>query len=473
MSTSVVISDSAEGAYLSIRDLPCGGRIKQLEIPYGDGRLSCSLPTDRVVSVLEPSSLGGVSPQCDDRSHQAQNRGEIACSEYDIVRRAMENPIASPRLRELATGKSNIVILTSDHTRPVPSHITIPLMLDEIRSVSPNAQITILIGVGSHRAMTAEEITKRFGRDIAERERVINHDPRDDAGLVSLGTLPSGGSLVLNRYAVEADLLIADGFIEPHQFAGFSGGRKSVLPGVASLVTVLASHNSEFTVHPAARPGSLEGNPFHKDMIYAARRAKLAFILNVALSSDKRVIAAFAGDMEEAHLEGCRFVMDHSGVEAVPAPIVITSNGGYPLDQNIYQSTKSIMAADLTCESGGVIIAVNECRDGHGGEAFHSSFKGASSLDSLLDEIEARSKEETRPDQWVTQLTASILRKRRVIFVSSAPRELVEDFGMVYAADIDEALKRAELILGVKDAPITALPNAVSLLVRSRSYIGG
>jgi nickel-dependent lactate racemase len=339
-------------------------------------------------------------------------------------------------------------------------------MLGEIRGVSPEAKITILIGTGCHRAATPEEIEKKFGAEIAARETVINHDSRVRSSLVSLGRLPSGGELVINRLAAEADLLAADGFIEPHQSAGFSGGRKSVLPGIAGFTTVLASHNAEFTVHPKSRPGILEGNLIHKDMLHAARQAKLAFILNVALSPAKRVIAAFAGDMEKAHRAGCDFVLKHCGVSSIPSPIVITSNGGYPLDQNIYQSTKSIMQGDLVCEEGGVIISVNECRDGHGSSSFHRIFKESPSLDKLLGEIEKRGREETVPDQWVIQLTAMILRKRTVIFVSSVAPEIPGDLHMRHAAGLEEALTMADGIIGRKNAPITVLPDAVSLVLR-------
>lgn len=423
---------------------------KTISLPYGDGEMTCAVAESRIVRVLRPSP-----PQVE------------TLPESEWIRRALARPIGSVPLSALARGKGNVVVLTSDHTRPVPSRLTLPPLLDEIRRGAPGARITVLIGVGSHRATTRAEMEAKFGADFVARERIVNHDPLDEAGLVSLGALPSGGELVLNRMAVEADLLVADGFIEPHQFAGFSGGRKSVLPGIAGMASVLASHNAEFTVHPASRPGSLEGNLFHADMLYAARKAGLAFILNVALSPEKRVIAAFAGEMEKAHLEGCAFVMEHAGVAAAPAPIVLTSNGGYPLDQNIYQATKSIMTADLTCAEGGVIVAVNECRDGHGAPAFYEDFRrNGASPDAILAEIEARGRDGTKPEQWVTQLTASILRRRRVVFVTAAPRAIVEAFGMRHAATLAEGLAEAERLVGDRAAPITVLPDAVSLVVR-------
>jgi nickel-dependent lactate racemase len=419
-------------------------------VPYGSGQELAELAPGREVRVLSPAH-GPVAVDLDETA---------------VIREALAKPLGSPRLRELARGKREVVILSSDHTRPVPSHLSMPLLLEEIRAGEPSANVTILVGVGCHRSSTPEELALKYGEALAREERILNHDPQDEASLVSLGRLPSGGELRLNRLALECDLLVAEGLIEPHQFAGFSGGPKSVLPGIAAYKTVLASHNAEFTLHPKAIPGSLEGNPFQEDMVFAAGKAGLAFILNVTLDAAKRVEGAFAGDCVAAHRAGCRHVLGLCAVGAAPARLVVTSNGGYPLDQNIYQSTKSIMAADLTCEDGGVIIAVNECRDGHGSEAFLRSFREAGSLDSLLAEIEARGREDTIPDQWVTQLTASILRKRRVIMVTKAERSDVEALGMTKASTLAEALAMADAILGDPMAPISVLPNAVALVIR-------
>ncbi|MDR3153679.1 MAG: nickel-dependent lactate racemase [Deltaproteobacteria bacterium] len=431
-----------------------------LSVPYGSGRQEALLDPGRPVTVLAQRGHGG-----DALRSGAGDNGEGAPGELETILAALAAPVGSPPLRELARGKRNVVVLTSDHTRPVPSSLTLPAMLAEIREGSPAAEITVLIGTGCHRGSTREEITAKFGEGFARRERILNHDPSDEEGLVSLGRLPSGGELRLSRLAASADLLAADGFIEPHQFAGFSGGPKSVLPGVAAFRTVLASHNAEFTVHPKARPGSLDGNPFQRDMLFAARKAGLAFILNVTLDGAKRVSGAYAGDPERAHRAGCAAVLDRCGVKAAPAPVVVTSNGGYPLDQNVYQSTKSIMQADLTCAEGGVIVAVNECRDGHGSLSFLDSFRNASSLDALLAEIESRGREDTVPDQWVIQLTASILRRRRVIMVTEAPRQAVEDLGMTRADSLSAALGAAGEILGDPLAPVTVLPDAVSVVI--------
>jgi nickel-dependent lactate racemase len=421
----------------------------EIRVPFGQGDLFCTVSDSRKVTVLKTKGL-----EKDGRK-----------SEIDIIRDAMANPIGSVPLAELARGKKKVVAITSDHTRPVPSHITLPLMLAEIRKTAPDADITILIGVGTHRATTKEEMAQKFGAEFAKKEHIIVHDPKDESLLVNLGTLPSGGQCLINRLAVEADLLVADGFIEPHPFAGFSGGRKSVLPGIASMVTVLSCHNAEFVLHPTVKPGLLDGNPVHEDMIFAGRESKLAFILNVVLDTEKKVIAAFAGDMDKAHRKGCEFVLKQSGVESVKSPIVITSNGGYPLDQNMYQSNKSIQQADLVCADGAVIIAVNECRDGHGGELFFNAFKEKSPA-KVAEEINKRKREETQPDQWASQFLANIMIHHPVIFVTKASKEMVENFSMKYAPTLEEGLRMAEEIVKDKNAPITVLPESISLVIR-------
>ena len=210
--------------------------------------------------------------------------------EEEIVKDALAHPIHSKRLRELAKGKDNIVLIASDHTRPVPSKVIMPGVLEEIKAGNPNAKITILIATGFHRPTTREELIYKFGEDIVDREDITFavHKSHENADMVELGTLPSGGKLKINKIAAEADLLISEGFIEPHFFAGFSGGRKSVLPGVSSAATVMANHCSEFIASEYARTGVLEGNPIHRDMIYAAEQAKLAFIINVVLDENKK-----------------------------------------------------------------------------------------------------------------------------------------------------------------------------------------
>ena len=323
--------------------------MKRFDLPYGRGTISLSLPERRVKAVLE--------------SHLHTYHPDLG--EEELVNAALESPEGSPRLSQLAKGKHNVVMIASDHTRPVPSRHIIPAMLREIREGNPEADITILIATGCHRAPTREELIQKFGEEIAGREKIVIHSCEDSEDFVSLGTLPSGGELILNRMAVEADLLCAEGFIEPHFFAGFSGGRKSVLPGVAARKTVLANHCSAFIDSPYARTGIIEGNPIHRDMIYAAKKAGLAFIVNVVINQKKEIIHAVAGDCDLAHKKGVSFLNDWCRTPAVPADIVVSTNGGYPLDQNIYQSVKGMTAAEVTVKEGGVIIMLSKAADGH------------------------------------------------------------------------------------------------------------
>ena len=207
-------------------------------------------------------------------------------SEQEIIERALDNPIGSQSLDELVRGKRSMVIISSDHTRPVPSRITMPIILRRVREANPDIKITILIATGFHRPTTRQELIDRYGEEIVARENIVVHRSRDDE-MADLGTLPSGGKLLLNKVAIDTELLIAEGFIEAHFFAGFSGGRKAVLPGIASATTVMANHCSEFIASPHARTGILENNPIHRDMLYAAAQAKLAFILNVVIDAKK------------------------------------------------------------------------------------------------------------------------------------------------------------------------------------------
>ena len=422
-------------------------------LPFGKEKIKFELPEEQVAGVLVSHAHEYKAPK----------------SEAELVADALANPIGSPKLSELAKGKKNCVIISSDHTRPVPSHIIMPQLLAELRKGNPDIDITILIATGMHRATTKEELIDKYGKEIADDEKFVIHVSRNDEDMVSVGTLPSGGDCRINKVAANADLLISEGFIEPHFFAGMSGGRKSVLPGIASKVTVLANHCSEFINSPNARTGILQGNPIHEDMLYAAKAAKLAFICNVVIDADKKVIAAFAGDREKAHYAGADFEMKLAGVKPVPADIVITTNGGYPLDQNIYQSVKGMTAAEATCKEGGVIIDVSSCSDGHGGEDFYNNLKNAESIQKAMDEILARGRNETVFDQWEAQILMRMLLKFTIIMVTEAPQQMVEDMHMKYAASIDDALAMAKDVLakkGITDPKITVIPDGVSVIVK-------
>jgi nickel-dependent lactate racemase len=421
-----------------------------VSFPYGKGFLQYSIAESRFKGEL-------VSRM----HHYRADRSEEA-----LVDECLANPIGTPRLSVMAEGKKKVVLIASDHTRPVPSRIIVPRMLAEIRKGSPSADITILVATGCHRETTREELENKFGSGIFSKEHIVVHDC-DSPDMVCLGRLPSGGELIINRLAMEAELLVAEGFIEPHFFAGFSGGRKSVLPGIASRKTVVYNHNAEFIAHPQARTGIIEGNPIHVDTLYAARAARLAFICNVLINSEKKVIYAVAGDCDLAHRSGAGFLAGKCGVAASVADIAISTNGGYPLDQNIYQAVKGMTAAEATVRKGGVIIMLSKSDDGHGAPEFYKTFAEEKNLDRMLDTFMKTPKEHTRVDQWQSQIFARVLRHATVIYISDAADEMVRDFHMIPAHSIEEAVTIAEEILGNKNASIVAIPDGIAVMVQA------
>lgn len=420
----------------------------EIRLPYGRETLRGEVPDRQVLAVAE-NHLEDYVPQASGR---------------ELVRRALENPIGSPTLEELSRGKERVVVIASDHTRPVPSKLLIPPMLEAIRRGNPAAHVTILIATGCHRGTTRAELVEKFGPEIVEREEILVHDCADEENLVTLGTLPSGGLLRINRAAARADLLVSEGFIEPHFFAGFSGGRKSVLPGVAAKETVYWNHNAAFIQDPNARAGVLEGNPIHRDMIYAARKANLAFICNVVINSRHEVLGAFAGDCDGAHRAGTEFLRGLCGAVLPTADIVITTNNGHPLDQNIYQAVKGMSTAETVCREGGVIIMAAACEDGHGGEVFARTFREEGTAAEILARIEATPAADTVADQWQSQIFARVLKKCRVVLISKADPALVRSLQMLPASTVEEALAVAQTLLG-REGSVVVIPQGVATIV--------
>ena len=387
-------------------------------------------------------------------------------TETNLVEQALSNPIGSVPLSTLAEGKKHIVIISSDHTRPVPSHITMPVLLKHIRSNNKDVKITILIATGMHRPTTYEELVDKYGQKIVDEENIVIHDAYKDEDMTFRGILPSGGELWVNKLVDECDLLISEGFIEPHFFAGFSGGRKSVLPGIASKKTVLWNHNARFIANKNARPGSIDENPVHKDMLFAAKAAKLEFILNVVLNSEKKVIKAFAGNLELAHAHGCALVKEIAEVKPVLSDIVLTTNGGYPLDQNIYQTVKGMTAGEACVNKGGVIIILSSCVDGTGGEFFYKLLADFNSAEESYNSLNNVAPENTEFDQWEAQILGRILCKANVIIVSShCDPKIITDMHIMHAYTIEEAFEKAYSIVG-NDKKVTIIPDGISVIVR-------
>lgn len=388
--------------------------MKNIFIPYGRTRIPCSVP----VNALLCSRVGELVSEK---------------SGIDLVREAMDRPIGAPRLSELARGKKSCTIIISDHTRPVPSRDILPPMLRQLREENPNIRIKLLVATGFHRPTTTDELLKKLGEEIAGREEIIVHNAFDPASNVNIGTLPSGAPLVIDRAAVETELLIAEGFIEPHFFAGFSGGRKSVLPGICDKATVLGNHCGAFIASPFARAGVLDANPLHRDMLAAAEMAKLAFIVNAVIDEQKKTVAAFAGDFRQAHEAGVAFLRQYCEVKAVP---------------------------------GAVLIMCAELADGTGGDSFYRSLRDCESPRAHFERCAATPQAETIPDQWESQILARILMKHRVIFVSRPEMEqTIREMKMDFAPSLEQAVAMARKEKG-GNPRITVIPDGVSVIVR-------
>lgn len=417
-----------------------------LKIPYDRGELPLAIDDSRLAAVLTPKPV------------------KIEAAPAEIVAGALANPIASPTLAELARGKRRVVVVTSDHTRPLPSRETMPVLLAEIRRGNPEAEIVILVATGTHRPSTSEEMAAKFGPELFAAERFVCHRSSERTELVTIGNLPSGVPLEINRLAAEADLLVAEGFIEPHFFAGFSGGPKSILPGIAGQTAIRANHSGPNIAHPKARTGRIEGNPIQEEIRAAASLAKLSFILNVVLAKGGRIAAAYAGDWRAAHAEGVKFALAHAGVPIVPAPVTVTSNGGYPLDQNLYQAVKGMTAAEAMTTPGGRIIIAAGCADGLGGEGFARLMAGMSSPESFLAKADATPPAETPPDLWEAQILARVLAKCRVTLVSRPlPPGTVLPPGLSVTEDLQEAVDTALEEAG-PEAKVTVIPDGVAVV---------
>ena len=406
-------------------------------LQYGKGTLSLTLPSDREIQWIEP------------RSH------EVSESQQDIVRQALDHPIHSTTLNELTKNVKKVLIITNDNTRPMPSSITIPAIIASFARSASDYDITILIATGLHRKMTRDEMMEQFGSGIVGDYRIINHVATDESQLVCYGKMASGNELWLNRLVLESDLVISEGFIEAHFFAGFSGGRKSILPGVAGASTIMNNHSPVNIASDQAIGANLDHNPVHDECVEAAKIAKLGFILNVALNKEKKIIAAFAGHPIEAHLAGCGFVRESMSVPVNHTDIVITGNNGYPLDRNLYQVVKGIDVASKVVKKGGVIVMAAQCIDGAGHQKFKELMQSAASIEELNAKMSVPPSE---IDKWQAQILAKAMMRSTVILVNDTmKKEEVESMFFVHADSIDDAIQTALRMQG-ENASISVIP---------------
>lgn len=410
---------------------------------FGKGTIGFTPPDGCTVQLIES------------RSHPAA-RDQLAA-----VREALDNPINSPALSELTRDVKKILIITNDNTRPMPSRLTIPAIISSFYRPETSYDITILIANGLHREMTRNEMEEQFGCELLRKYSFVNHSATDESRLRYHGLMSTGNELWLNKLVSESDFIISEGFIEQHFFAGYSGGRKSIMPGVAGIKTIMRNHCPENIASPYSTGANLNFNPIHSECTEAALAAPLGFILNVALNNKKEIIRAFAGNSVDAHLKGCEFVREAMSVRVRPTDIVVTSNFGYPLDRNLYQAVKGIDTAARVVKEGGVIIAAAECIDGVGHPHFGDMLKSCPSAEELFRKMSEPTGE---IDKWQVQILARAMRKCTVILVNGTlTKEEVESMLFVHAASVDEAFETALKIVG-KNASVSVIPEGPTVI---------
>ncbi len=335
------------------------------------------------------------------------------------VRGALRRPVAGPPLRERVRPGQTVAISACDGTRPQPRHLMIPALLDELDGIVDLDDVVVLVATGTHRGNSPRELRQMFGDEVVDSVRVVNHDARDASALAWAGTAGAGVPVWLNREWLEADVRITTGFVEPHFFAGFSGGPKLVAPGLAGLETVLTLHDATRIGSPRATWGVVEGNPVHDDVRAIAAATGVTFALDVVLNRDQDVVAAFGGDLPAMHAAATALAR-RVAMRPVPAAfdVVVTTNSGFPLDQNLYQAVKGMSAAHQVVRPGGLIVCAAECRDGfpdHG--SYREVLASQPSPQALLDAIAARPR--TVPDQWQVQVQARVQASARVVMHTS------------------------------------------------------
>ena len=393
----------------------------KVELAYGREGLTVEVPD--YAEVIEPVFLPGVP------------------DEQQALCQALRHPIGSRPLVELLSPKDRVAIVFSDITRPVPNKRIIPPLVAEVEAAGvPCEQITLVNACGMHRPNTREELMGMLGEDIVNRYRIVNHNAQAEDELVKVGETNLGNQVWVNRQYMQASVRILTGFIEPHLFAGFSGGAKSVLPGVAGAKTVLRNHNYEMIAHPKAIWGSTKDNPIFQDIRQAALLTKPSFILNVTTNKAKEITGIFAGDVVTAHDVGIGFCR-----RSVMRPVdhlfdvVVTTNSGYPLDLDYYQSAKGMSAAAQIVQPGGDIIIASECSDGVGSANFCEMLTLRDTPQGLLEMVSQPGF--SRYDQWEIQLIAQILLKARVHFYSTVlPLERLEQLHVRPCLSIEETL---------------------------------
>lgn len=413
--------------------------LMSVELAYGRSGHTVDLPAERT-TVVAPNHL------------------PAAADLPATLRAALAHPVAGPPLRERVRSGQKVAVSLCDSTRPQPREAMIRALLAELDGIITPDDLTLLVATGTHRGNTDAELRAMLGDDLVDSLEIVNHDGRDPDSLSWMGTFGDGVPVWLNRRWVEADVRITTGFVEPHFFAGFSGGPKLVAPGLAGLESVLTLHNAARIGSSRATWGICEGNPVHDDVRAIAAGTGVDFAFDVVLNRQQQVVRAFGGDLLEMHAEA-RAVVRDLAMQPVPQlfDVVVTTNSGFPLDQNVYQAVKGMTAAATVVKPGGLIICAAECSDGfpdHG--SFREVLASEPTPQALLSAISART--ETVPDQWQVQVLARVLSTARIgMYTTSLCEEQLRTAHLDKIDDVGRAV-RDELAAVGPDGRVCVLP---------------
>jgi len=411
---------------------------KTARLLYGENPLTLRFPES--VSILEMKALQGLrDPE-------------------GAVYEALADPIESPSLSEIARGRKNACVVISDFTRPVPNKIILPPLLKILEeSGIPRDKITILIATGMHRPNLGEELIYLVGGDIAKHYPIVNHYCRDPESFRKIDEI-DGAPIEINPNYLDADLKILTGLIEPHFYAGYSGGRKAILPGISSYETMKFMHSYEMIAHPKVTNCILEGNPFHEYGIRVTERVGADFILNVVITQTREIAGVFAGHYEHAHLAGCDLVYRYSVVDLDERmDMVVTSGGGFPLDATFYQISKALIGAKDILKRGGTIVVDCECREGLGNPEFCEIMRSGCGYQEFCKTYS--DPKDFVIDQWCSQSIYQAVDHAGPIYVYSPGMagDDLEAMGMIRVDDLQETVNRLlpqhEKVMVVPEGP--------------------
>ena len=420
-------------------------------VPYGQGTIRFSLPSGmRVAQAVSNPTRPIENPQT-------------------AVAEALAHPIGSPPLRQIAGAGSRVCIVFTDITRSCPDDLLVPPILEELKTAGVRDEdVTLLCGIGMHRPSTHEEKTAKLGVPVVSHYRVIDNEPQNPAALIDLGITAHGVPVSVHRAVMESDLVIATGIVEPHQYGGYSGGRKTLAVGAAGEALIAYSHGPAFVDHPGTRLGRIDGNPFHEVVTEAARRAGLRFILNVVLDDDKRLLRVTAGEPESAFQDLVDFARS---VYEVPIPQqydIAIGGVGSPKDSNLYQASRApsylFFAPTCVLRPGGFFIIPARCEEGAGSgvgeQRFLSAMRNAPDIQFILDDARRNG---YPPGQQRAFVMAKVLEKTQVIIVGSECPDIVAACKMIPVGTMDEAVEIATKNMGTS-CDVLIVPHAMLTL---------